>query len=189
MSQRKEHGETKTDIVTITNHILMQQQQHAGATGDLSIVINAVTASCKWISNCVRKAELMNVIGLTGGKNVQQESVQKLDILSNEIMINMLKSSGRTAVLVSEEDDQAIFVEDNQRGHYCLAFDPLDGSSNIDCGVSIGTIFGIYHVLDTERKGELKDILRSGKDMVAAGYCMYGSSTVLVLTMGNEVNG
>ena len=86
-------------------------------------------------------------IGITGSTNVQNESVQKLDILSNEIMINMLKGSGKTAVLVSEEDEQAIFVNGSEKGHYCVVFDPLDGSSNIDCGVSIGTIFGIYRVV------------------------------------------
>ncbi|KAJ1552249.1 Fructose-1,6-bisphosphatase, cytosolic, partial [Cladochytrium tenue] len=127
-------------------------------------------------------------IGVTGGTNVQQENVQKLDVLSNEIMINMLKGSGKTAVLVSEENDEAIFVEDERCGNYCVVFDPLDGSSNIDCGVSIGTIFGIYHVKNVTHPS-LADVLRPGNEMVAAGYCMYGSSTVLVMTTGQGVNG
>ena len=104
-------------------------------------------------------------------------------------MINMLRSSGRCALLVSEEDENAIIVPDASRGKYCVVFDPLDGSSNIDCGVSIGTIFGIYHTRDETKLGQLKDVLRSGKEMVAAGYCLYGSSTNLVLTMGDSVNG
>jgi fructose-1,6-bisphosphatase I len=101
----------------------------------------------------------------------------------------MLRATGRSAVLVSEEDEQAIIISDCERGHYCLAFDPLDGSSNIDCGVSIGTIFGIWHQTDVTRPGCVSDILRSGKEMVGAGYCMYGSSSVFVLALGGEVNG
>ncbi|KAJ3331722.1 hypothetical protein HDU76_002385 [Blyttiomyces sp. JEL0837] len=180
--------ELKTDIVTLTNHILSGQQATKGATGDLTILLSSIASSSKWISNVVRKAELLKVIGVTGGQNVQNENVQKLDILSNEIMINMLKGSGKAALLVSEEDDEAIFVE-GTTGHYCVVFDPLDGSSNIDCGVSIGTIFGIYHVKDVSQKTTLADVLRPGTEMVAAGYCMYGSSTVLVLTTGQGVNG
>jgi fructose-1,6-bisphosphatase I len=84
---------------------------------------------------------------MTGSTNVQNENVQKLDLLSNEIMVNMLKGSGKTALLVSEEDEEAIFVDAKDKGHYCVVFDPLDGSSNIDCGVSIGTIFGIYKIV------------------------------------------
>ncbi|KAJ3160009.1 hypothetical protein HDU86_001274 [Geranomyces michiganensis] len=181
----------RTDFVTLTNDILSRQQRSKEATGDLTILLSAISSSCKWISNVVRKAELMKVIGVTGGTNVQNENVQKLDILSNEIMCNLLRDSGKTAILVSEEDDEAIFVEDSKRGHYCVCFDPLDGSSNIDCGVSIGTIFGIYRVKSEGAKPTIADVLRPGTEMVAAGYCMYGSSTVLVLTFqgSNEVNG
>ncbi|KAI8999286.1 fructose-1,6-bisphosphatase class 1/Sedoheputulose-1,7-bisphosphatase [Gaertneriomyces semiglobifer] len=180
----------RTDFVTLTNDILARQQKHKEATGDLSILMSAISSACKWISNVVRKAELLKVIGVTGAQNVQQENVQKLDILSNQIMINLLKGSGKAAILVSEEDDEAIFVPDSQRGHYCVCFDPLDGSSNIDCGVSIGTIFGIYHK-DDKQKPTMADVLRPGTEMVAAGYCMYGSSTVMVCTFtgSNEVNG
>lgn len=120
---------------------------------------------------------------MTGSTNVQNESVQKLDILSNEIMINLLVSCGKTAVLVSEENESAIFVNGfhtnkllficldvngKGKGGYCVVFDPLDGSSNIDCGVSIGTIFGIYKTQEGST-GSLKDVLRKGSDMVAAG--------------------
>ncbi|KAJ3005051.1 hypothetical protein HKX48_000904 [Thoreauomyces humboldtii] len=106
-------------------------------------------------------------------------------------MCNLLRNSGKTAILVSEEDDEAIFVKGSQKGNYCVCFDPLDGSSNIDCGVSIGTIFGIYKVQDGQGEPSLKDVLRKGTEMVAAGYCLYGSSTVMVLTFqgSNEVNG
>ena len=90
---------------------------------------------------------LGNSLGMTGSTNVQNENVQKLDILSNEIMINLLRTSGKTAILVSEEDEEAIFIDGKEKGHYCVVFDPLDGSSNIDCGVSVGTIFGIYRLV------------------------------------------
>ncbi|KAI8826189.1 fructose-1,6-bisphosphatase class 1/Sedoheputulose-1,7-bisphosphatase [Fimicolochytrium jonesii] len=181
----------RTDFVTLTNDILTGQLKHGRATGDLTILLTAISSACKWISNVVRKAELMKVIGVTGGTNVQNENVQKLDILSNQIMCNLLRESGRTAILVSEEDDEAIFVDGGKQGQYCVCFDPLDGSSNIDCGVSIGTIFGIYKVKNESGKPTLADVLRPGTEMVAAGYCMYGSSTVLVLTFtgSNQVNG
>ncbi|KAJ3192924.1 hypothetical protein HK101_005736 [Irineochytrium annulatum] len=184
----EEKGELNTAILTLTNHILSEQKQHKEATGDLSLLLTTIASACKWISNVVRKAELLKVIGVTGGQNVQQENVQKLDILSNEIMINLLQGSGKTAILVSEENEDAIFVKSNA-GHYCVSFDPLDGSSNIDCGVSIGTIFGVYRVQDEGAAPSLKDVLRPGTEMICAGYCMYGSCTMLVLTTGHGVNG
>jgi fructose-1,6-bisphosphatase I len=141
------NNDLKTDITTLTQDILTEQKSHPDATGDLSILLTAISSACKWISNVVRKAELLKVIGMTGSTNVQNENVQKLDILSNEIMIHLLKSTGKTALLVSEENEEMILVDDKQKGHYAVVFDPLDGSSNIDCGVSIGTIFGIYRVV------------------------------------------
>ena len=115
--------------------------------------------------------------------------MQMLDVVANEIFINCLKSSGKVAVMVSEENAMAIFVDDPAlKGRYCVVFDPLDGSSNIDAGVSIGTIFGIYHVQDGS-SGTLDDVLRPGREMVAAGYAMYGSFTVLVLATAQGVNG
>ncbi|KAJ3202942.1 hypothetical protein HDU83_006726 [Entophlyctis luteolus] len=181
--------ELRTDIVTLTSHILAQQQKlSTHATGDLSLLLSAIGSACKWISNVVRKAELLKVIGATATTNVQAETQQKLDILSNEIFINLIKGSGRAAILVSEENEDAIFI-DSDRGKYCVVFDPLDGSSNIDCGVSVGTIFGIYHVIGNGEKPSFKDVLRQGTEMIASGYCMYGSSTILVLTVGDGVDG
>lgn len=182
-------GELKTDITTLTKHLLSQQQSSKEATGDFTILLSSIASACKWISNVVRKAELLKVIGTQGTTNVQNESQQKLDVLSNEIMTNMLIGSGKSAILVSEEDEEAIFIGDKDRGHYCIAFDPLDGSSNIDCAVGVGTIFGIYRVKDPNVKPSLDDILRKGSEMMAAGYCLYGSSTMLVLNLGSTVNG
>jgi fructose-1,6-bisphosphatase I len=111
------------------------------------VLLSAIATSCKWISNVVRKAELLKVIGYAGGTNVQAEQQQKLDVLSNEIMVNLLISSKRTALLISEEVEDAIVVPEPSKGQYCVVFDPLDGSSNIDCGVAVGTIFGIYKLV------------------------------------------
>lgn len=127
--------------------------------------------------------------GLAGQVNIQGEEVKKLDVVANEIFINCLRSCGNVAVMVSEENENAIFVNDaTSKGKYCVVFDPLDGSSNIDAGVSIGTIFGIYHI-PAHSKGDLADVLRPGREMVAAGYTMYGSFTILVLSTSEGVNG
>ncbi|KAG9140241.1 hypothetical protein Leryth_014686 [Lithospermum erythrorhizon] len=133
-------------------------------------------------------AGLAKLIGLAGETNVQGEEQKKLDVLSNDVFVKALVSSGRTSILVSEEDEEATFVEKSQRGKYCVVFDPLDGSSNIDCGVSIGTIFGIYMIKD-DGEPTLDDVLQPGTNMVAAGYCMYGSSCMLVISTGSGVNG
>lgn len=128
---------------------------------------------------------------MAGQTNIQGEEVKKLDVIANEIFINCLKSSGKVSVMVSEENESAIFVGSEHGsfdGKYCVVFDPLDGSSNIDAGVSIGTIFGIYHIQDGSN-GTIEDVLRPGREMVAAGYAMYGSFTILVLATQDGVNG
>lgn len=108
---------------------------------------------------------------MAGSTNVQNEKVQKLDVLSNEILKHLLTASGKTALLISEEEEDLIYTDDAQRGTYCVVFDPLDGSSNIDCGVTVGTIFGVYKV-KAGSIGDAIDVLRPGKDMAAAGECM-----------------
>lgn len=119
---------------------------------------------------------------------MQGEDQKKLDVIANDVFKNVLRKSGQCAVMVSEEEDDPIFVEEAHRGRYCVVFDPLDGSSNIECGVSIGTIFGIYRVKEGST-GSLDDVLRPGREMVAAGYCMYGSMTYLAITLGAGVAG
>nr|XP_055167228.1 fructose-1,6-bisphosphatase 1 isoform X2 [Nyctereutes procyonoides] len=125
--------------------------------------------------------------GIAGSTNVTGDQVKKLDVLSNDLVVNVLKSSFATCVLVSEEDKHAIIVEPEKRGKYVVCFDPLDGSSNIDCLASIGTIFGIYKKNSTDEPSE-KDALQPGRNLVAAGYALYGSATMLVLAMVNGVN-
>ncbi|KAH7107793.1 fructose-1,6-bisphosphatase [Auriculariales sp. MPI-PUGE-AT-0066] len=186
------HGEDElpsTEIITLTRHVL-QEQIRLGpvATGDLTFLLNAIELTSKFIATNVRRARLINLVGLAGETNVQGEDQKKLDVLSNDIMVNALRASGKTAVLVSEELDDAIIVDGRQKGKYCVVFDPLDGSSNIDAGVNIGTIFGIYRIQEGS-EGSIQDVLRPGSEMVAAGYTMYGSSANLVLSTGDGVNG
>jgi len=179
----------KTDLITLTRHVLDEQLRlGSDVTGDLTLLLTAIQVTSKFLAHNVRKARLINLVGLAGETNVQGEDQKKLDVLSNDIMINALRASGKTAILVSEENEEAIFIEDRYRGRYCVVFDPLDGSSNIDAGVNVGTIFGIYHV-PASSPGVIQDVLRPGSEMVAAGYTMYGSSANLVISTGNGVNG
>ncbi|KAA3457189.1 fructose-1,6-bisphosphatase, cytosolic isoform X2 [Gossypium australe] len=191
----------RTDLMTITRFVLNEQSKYPESRGDFTILLNHIVLGCKFVCSAVNKAGLAKLIGLAGETNVQASSCQmpdmefasgeeqkKLDVLSNEVFVKALVSSGRTCILVSEEDEEATFVDPSKRGRYCVVFDPLDGSSNIDCGVSIGTIFGIYMMKDNHEP-TLDDVLQPGKQMLAAGYCMYGSSCTLVLSTGEGVNG
>ncbi|TYI39184.1 hypothetical protein ES332_A02G079800v1 [Gossypium tomentosum] len=178
----------RTDLMTITRFVLNEQSKYPESRGDFTILLNHIVLGCKFVCSSVNKAGLAKLIGLAGEINIQGEEQKKLDVLSNEVFIKALVSSGRTCILVSEEDEDAIIVEPSKCGRYCVVFDPLDGSSNIDCVVSIGTIFGIYMVKD-DHEPTLADVLQPGKQMVAAGYCMYGSSCTLVLSTGKGVNG
>ncbi|KAK7302481.1 hypothetical protein RJT34_13371 [Clitoria ternatea] len=178
----------RTDLMTITRFVLNEQSKYPESRGDFTILLNHIVLGCKFVCSSVNKAGLAKLIGLAGETNIQGEEQKKLDVLSNEVFVNALISSGRTCLLVSEEIEEAIFVSPSHRGKYIVVFDPLDGSSNIDCGVSIGTIFGIYMVKD-ESKVTIEDALQPGSNMLAAGYCMYGSSCTLVLGTENGVNG
>ncbi|KAL4579641.1 hypothetical protein LXL04_015796 [Taraxacum kok-saghyz] len=179
---------SKGFLMTITRFVLNEQSKHPESRGDFSILLSNIVIGCKFVSSAVNKAGLAKLIGLAGETNVQAKEQKKLDVLSNEVFVKALVSSGRTSILVSEEDEEAIFVEKSKRGKYCVVFDPLDGSSNIECGVSIGTIFGIYMIKDGN-DACIEDVLQPGKEMLAAGYCMYGSSCTLLLSTGSGVNG
>ncbi|ORX36850.1 putative fructose-bisphosphatase [Kockovaella imperatae] len=178
-----------TDLITLTRHILAQQQALGEkASGELTLLLIGIQVTSKYIASQVRKARLINLVGLAGDSNASGEEQKKLDVLSNDIMVNALRASGQCSVMVSEEVEDAIVVTGRSKGTYCVVFDPLDGSSNIDAGVNVGTIFGIYKVAPGS-KGSVEDVLRPGKEMVAAGYTMYGSSCNLVLTTGQGVDG
>ncbi|CAO2596397.1 Fructose-1,6-bisphosphatase 1 [Lemmus lemmus] len=175
-----------TDINTLTRFV-MEEGRKAQGTGEMTQLLNSLCTAVKAISSAVRKAGIAQLFGIAGSTNVTGDQVKKLDVLSNDLVINMLKSSFSACVLVSEEDKHAIVIEPEKRGKYVVCFDPLDGSSNIDCLVSIGTIFGIYRKKTTDEPSE-KDALQPGRDLVAAGYALYGSATMLVLAMDCGVN-
>ncbi|XP_067114041.1 fructose-1,6-bisphosphatase 1-like [Osmerus mordax] len=175
-----------TNVVTLTRFVL-EEGRKAQGTGELTTLLNSICTAVKAISTAVRKAGIANLYGIAGNINVTGDQVKKLDVLSNDLVINMIKSSFTSCVLVSEENEKAIIVEPEKQGKYIVCFDPLDGSSNIDCLVSIGTIFAIYRKT-TGGDPEEKDALQSGRNIVAAGYALYGSATMVVLSTGEGVN-
>ncbi|XP_029296331.1 LOW QUALITY PROTEIN: fructose-1,6-bisphosphatase 1a [Cottoperca gobio] len=175
-----------TNVVTMTRFV-MEEGRKAKGTGELTTLLNSLCTAVKAISSAVRKAGIAHLYGIAGGTNVTGDQVKKLDILSNDLIINMIKSSFTSCVLVSEENEKAIIIEPETRGKYIVCFDPLDGSSNIDCLVSIGTIFGIYKKTTDDEPCE-KDALQPGRTLVAAGYALYGSATMMVISTGQGVN-
>jgi len=181
-----DRGAFDTNVITLTRFVL-QEGRKAQGTGELTTLLNSMCTAIKAISTAVRKAGIANLYGIAGSTNVTGDQVKKLDILSNDLFINMVKSSFTSCVLVSEEDDHALIVDPDARGKYIVCFDPLDGSSNIDCLASIGTIFAVYRKTTDDEPSE-KDALQSGRHIVAAGYALYGSATALVLSTGQGVN-
>jgi fructose-1,6-bisphosphatase I len=174
-------------LVTIDQHILDMQRRHPAATGEFSSLLYDIALAAKIIGREVKRAGLVDILGLTGQENVQGEQVQKLDVFANEAMIRMNEFTGRVCVMASEEEDDVIPA--NPNGRYVLIFDPLDGSSNIDYNVSIGTIFAIYRRKATSNACSVEDCLQPGRSLEAAGYVVYGSSTMLVYTTGHGVYG
>lgn len=173
---------TTTEIETLTMFILRESKDK-----ELTLLLNAMQLAFKFIVRAVRKAGIADLYGLAQSTNTSGDDVKKLDILADEIMIHALIKSHVCALLVSEEQEEPIVVPETHRGHLCVAFDPLDGSSNIDCNVSTGTIFSVFKKT-TPGEPCVDDILRPGTDMIAAGYCMYGSAADLVLTFMNGVH-
>jgi fructose-1,6-bisphosphatase I len=179
--------------ITVEQHILAEQRRHSSyATGEFSWLLSGLTLAAKIVAAEVRRAGLADILGSAGRRNVQGETVQKLDVLANEALLHCLGSRGNVAVMASEENEQPMVVpRDRQHGRYVVVFDPLDGSSNIDVNVSVGTIFSILRrEPDPEETREpLSDVLQPGRRQLAAGYVVYGSSTMLVFTTGNGVCG
>lgn len=179
-----------TNCMTVTRFFLEQQRKHKEATGELTQCLNSIVTAVKAIQSAVRKAGIAKLYGLAGNQNSTGDDQKKLDVLSDELFINMLKSSYTTCLLASEEDEDVIVVDKEQRGKYIVCFDPLDGSSNIDCLASIGSIFGIWKRESTSH-GEptLADALQPGNKLICSGYALYGSATMLVLATNGGVNG
>lgn len=178
-------------LVTIERFILDQQHEHPDATGALTNLLYDMALSAKIIASKTTRAGLAEVLGSAGEENVQGEEVQKLDVFAQRTIFRLNDHTGRLAVMASEEEEDIIPIPERfDVGKYVLLFDPLDGSSNIDVNVSVGTIFGIYHRKTTSGRGTLEDCLQRGRDLVAAGYILYGSSTMMVYaTAGGGVHG
>lgn len=180
------------NFMTLTRHIHEGEKKHQGATGELSNLLHELSLAAKVISLEINKAGLADIIGYTGDDNVHGEQVKKLDMFSHDMLLRAMDHGGHLCAMASEEEEDIIQIPDHhQKGKYVLLFDPLDGSSNIDANVSVGTIFSIYKrvTADDGSSGSLEDMLQPGDKQVAAGYILYGSSTIFVYTAGEGVYG
>jgi fructose-1,6-bisphosphatase I len=177
-------------IITIERHILEQQHLHPEATGTLTSILYDIALAGKFIASRTTLAGLGEILGQTGDINVQGERVMKLDVLADQTIYRLNDHTGRLAALASEEHADILPIPDKYpTGKYVLLYDPLDGSSNIDYNASIGTIFSIYRRKSTDGPGTLIDCLQPGRNIVVAGYIIYGSSTMLVYSSGSGVYG
>ena len=181
---------SRTSYITIERFILDQEQRFPQATGELSNLLYDIALAAKIIQAATRRAGLTNILGAVGNTNVQGEEQQKLDVFANETMKNALNHTGRVCVMASEEDEGPIAIpEPYTPGKYVILFDPLDGSSNIDVNAPVGTIFSIYRRVTTSGAGSMQDLLQPGRKVVASGYVIYGSSTMMVYSTGQGVHG
>ncbi len=177
-------------VQTVTQFILERERDRPDATGDFTAILNAIALAGKRISRDVNRAGIADIIGLTGDENIQGEQVQKLDIIANTQLERALAPTGLVCAIGSEEEDEPVPIEDGDNGRYVVLYDPLDGSSNIDVGAPIGTIFSIYRRKTPlgSTSNSLEDMLQAGADLAASGYLIYGSSTMLVYTTGEGVH-
>jgi fructose-1,6-bisphosphatase I len=172
---------------TLREHVLQGMHAAPGATGEFTSLINHISLAVRIINSRVRSAGLAGLLGYTGETNVQGEAVQKLDAFANDVLVNVLERSGHCSIIASEELDEAKIAE--HAGKYVVLFDPLDGSGNIDTNVGIGTIFAMLRKTSAKESAPtLSDALRPGHEIVAAGYALYGPSTVFVLSTGHGVH-
>ncbi len=185
------HDSEKRIGISFTEHIAESQHRLSpAARGELTSLLIHLMIAAKIISRETRKAALVDVLGLTGRTNIQGEKVQKLDEYADDIIIRNLRYTGHLCVMSSEEHEDTIQIPERYAiGNYTLTFDPLDGSSNIDANVSIGTIFSIQRRISDGATGTRQDILQRGKNQVCAGYIIYGPGTIMVYTTGHGVHG
>ena len=175
---------------TITQFIIEEQRHIPGATGDFTSLLNDIVTACKVISNMVNHGALVGVLGAAGTENVQGEDQKKLDVISNEVFLKTNEWAGHLAAMASEEMEEVYQIPSQYpKGKYLMTFDPLDGSSNIDVNVSVGTIFSILRCKGNCVSPTAEDFLQRGTEQVCAGYALYGPSTMMVLTTGRGVNG
>jgi len=177
-------------MVTLSQFVLQQERDHPEASGEFTSVLLDIALAAKMINKAVIRAGLVDVLGATGVTNVQGERVQKLDVFAHETIMNVLGSTGQLAVVASEEDEGIVPMPDGAPiGKYVVNFDPLDGSSNIDANVNIGTIFSILPRISRKGHGTVEDCLQAGRRQLCAGYVLYGTTTMLVYTTGDGVHG
>ena len=178
-------------VTTLGQFIIEKQSDFPYAKGELSRLLRDIGIASKIVNREVNKAGLMNILGDAGSVNIQGEKQKKLDIYANEQFISALQSGGECCIVVSEENDECIHIDSeiSKNAKYIVAIDPLDGSSNIDVNVAVGTIFSIYRRKSVGGRATIEDVLQKGTEQVAAGYIIYGSSTMLVYTTGKGVNG
>lgn len=176
--------------ITITQFIIEEQRHIQGATGDFTSLLNDIVTACKVISNLVNHGALVGILGAAGTENIQGENQKKLDVISNDIFLKSNEWAGHLSAMASEEMEDLYHIpKQYPRGKYLLTFDPLDGSSNIDVNVSVGTIFSILRCKSDCKNPKVEDFMQAGTEQIAAGYALYGPSTMMVLTTGNGVNG
>ncbi len=179
-----------THIVTIERHIIEEERRHPRARGTFSDILTDMAFAAKVISRQVNMAGLVDILGGAGRANIQGEAVQKLDVFAQDVIYRAMDHTGHLCCMVSEEWEDIIPIPEKfPSGDYVLLFDPLDGSSNIDVNVSIGTIFSIVRKVSDAPRGSLSDCLQPGREQIAAGYVVYGSSTMMVYSTGNGVHG
>lgn len=183
--------EPAKNVTSLGEFIIERQDDFKYAKGELSRLLSAIGLAARIVNREVNKAGLMDILGSHGSTNVQGEEVKKLDVYANDQFIRALKERGEVCAIASEENEGVIEFNSGyaKGGKYLIAMDPLDGSSNIDVNVSIGTIFSIYRRLNDDEMPSEKDFLQDGTEQIAAGYVIYGSSTMMVFTTGNGVNG
>ena len=175
-------------IITIERFIFEHQPDYA--RGEFTNLLYDIALSAKIISQKTNRAGLTDILGQAGSTNIQGEDQQKLDVYADDIIFRLNDHTGRICVMASEEREEIISIpEPYKKGSYVLVYDPLDGSSNIDVNVSIGTVFGIYRCREYDKRGRIEDVLQPARRLVAAGYVLYGSSTMLVYTTGQGVHG
>jgi fructose-1,6-bisphosphatase I len=181
-------GRDELRIMTLQAHILEQQVHHPQAGGTFSWILSALSISAKIIADKVRRARLENVLGSVGTENIQGEVQQKLDVIANEVLLRTLGGREGVAIVASEENEEPVILREDRQGipRYCVLFDPLDGSSNLDVCGGVGTIFSIFAYDGALRAQD--SLLQAGARQVAAGYVLYGSSTVFVLSLGQGVD-
>ena len=181
---------TSRSVVTIDRHIVDQERQFPEATGALSDLLHNMALAAKLIAREVSQAGLVDILGATGTTNVHGEQVKKLDEFADKVIFNAFDHTGLLCCMASEENEDILHIPEKfPTGRYSLIFDPLDGSSNIDANVSIGTIWSVHRKVSPGSRGCEDDVLQKGREQVAAGYIVYGSSVMLVYTTGNGVHG